>query len=85
MSAPQHDLLCIGNAIVDVLAPVGQDLIDGLGAAAGSMTLIDAATAHAIESRVDIENVTGGGSGANTAVVAARMGAKSGLPRQGHG
>ncbi|MFT8345366.1 adenosine kinase [Gluconobacter oxydans] len=76
MSAPQHDLLCIGNAIVDVLAPVGQDLIDGLGAAAGSMTLIDAPTAHAIESRVDIENVTGGGSGANTAVVAARMGAK---------
>ncbi|EHH68794.1 adenosine kinase [Gluconobacter morbifer] len=76
MSTPQHDLLCIGNAIVDVLASVDQSVAEKLGAAAGSMTLIDAPTAHAIEQHVTVERIAGGGSGANTAVVAARMGAK---------
>ena len=76
MSAPTHDLLCIGNAIVDVLASVDPAVIADLGATPGSMTLIDAATAQAIENQIAVERVAGGGSGANTAVVAARMGAK---------
>ncbi|MFT8483766.1 MAG: adenosine kinase [Gluconobacter cerinus] len=76
MSAPKHDLLCIGNAIVDVLASVDPAVIADLGATPGSMTLIDAATAQDIENRIAVERVAGGGSGANTAVVAARMGAK---------
>lgn len=75
MSSPQHDILCIGNAIVDVLASVEPSVIAELGAVPGGMTLIDAETMQAIEKRVTVERVAGGGSGANTAVVAARMGA----------
>ncbi|MBR0558535.1 adenosine kinase [Neokomagataea anthophila] len=75
MSA-SYDILCIGNAIVDILASVSHETVTALGAVPGSMTLIDAATAHDIEARIQVEQVSGGGSGANTATVAARMGAK---------
>ncbi|GBR51461.1 sugar kinase [Neokomagataea thailandica NBRC 106555] len=70
------DLLCIGNAIVDILAAVPHETVEAFGAAPGSMTLIDAETAQSIQARISVEQVAGGGSGANTAAVAARMGAK---------
>ncbi|MCX5614892.1 adenosine kinase [Bombella saccharophila] len=76
-TALKYDLLCIGNAIVDVLATVTPELLAEFGAAPGSMTLIDAATMAKLEQRIHIEHVAGGGSAANSAVVAARMGAKT--------
>lgn len=78
MTAPTLDLLCIGNAIVDILAPVSHETLAALGSPAGSMTLIDAAQAADIEARIVPEEVMGGGSAANTAVVAARLGARVG-------
>lgn len=76
-TTPKYDLLCVGNAIVDVLATVSAELLQELGAAPGSMTLIDAPTMAQIEQRIHVEQVAGGGSAANSAVVAARMGAKT--------
>lgn len=73
-----YDLLCVGNAIVDMLAAVDAQVVADLGATPGSMTLIDTPTMEKIQTRVAIEQVAGGGSAANTAVVAARMGTRAG-------
>ena len=45
MSQPTIDVIAIGNAIVDVMAPCADDLIDQLGLVRGGMTLIDTARA----------------------------------------
>ena len=76
-TTPEYDLLFVGNAIVDVLATVSADLLAEFGAAPGSMTLIDEQKMAQIEQRIRVEQVAGGGSAANSAVVAARMGAKT--------
>ena len=73
----RFDLLCIGNAIVDVLAPVDAGMPERQGMAPGSMTLIDAARADALYAQLTPERQTGGGSAANTAVVAAALGART--------
>lgn len=77
-AATHYDLLCVGNAIVDMLAYVDTDVVTDLGATPGSMTLIDTPTMEKIQKRIAIEHVSGGGSAANTAVVAARMGVRTG-------
>ena len=41
MSATQFDVIAIGNAIVDVMAPCDDALIERLGMTRGGMTLID--------------------------------------------
>lgn len=76
-SSVQHDILCVGNAIVDMIASVEPEIVTELGAALGSMTLIDTPTMEKIQKRITIGHVSGGGSAANTAVVAARMGARA--------
>ena len=73
----RHDLLCIGNAIVDVLAPVPKGMPEAEGLAPGSMSQIDAARAESLYRRLDRRQQTGGGSAANTAVVAAALGART--------
>ncbi|AQS87556.1 sugar kinase [Neoasaia chiangmaiensis NBRC 101099] len=75
---PTLDLLCIGNAIVDVLAEVSHDALASLGSPPGGMTLIDAEQARSIEAGIMPSRVMGGGSAANTAVVARRLGASVG-------
>ncbi|MXV43805.1 adenosine kinase [Saccharibacter sp. 17.LH.SD] len=74
----RYDLLCVGNAIVDMLASVTVDKVTELGAVPGSMTLIDTPTMENLQKTITVEHVAGGGSAANTAVVAARMGIRSG-------
>lgn len=74
---PSYDLLGIGNAIVDMLAPVTPALLAEFGVQPGNMTLIDEATMRQLQTRVKVERVAGGGSAANTAVVAAHMGART--------
>lgn len=78
MSEAAIDLLCIGNAIVDILAPVSYKTLSLLGAAPGSMILVDADKAAQIESMTTPQEMMGGGSAANTAVVAHRLGARVG-------
>jgi hypothetical protein len=42
MTQPTTDVIAIGNAIVDVMAPCDDALIETLGLSRGGMTLIDA-------------------------------------------
>ncbi|AZI36044.1 putative carbohydrate kinase [Caenibius tardaugens NBRC 16725] len=66
MSAPRYDVLAIGNAIVDVMSPCADDLIEELGMARGGMTLIDTARAHELYDAMGPAREVSGGSAANT-------------------
>ena len=74
---PRFDVLGIGNAIVDVLAPVDEAFISRHDMRKGSMTLIDAARAEAIYAAMPPAQETSGGSAANTCAVAAGLGARA--------
>jgi len=74
--APRFDILGIGNAIVDVLAPVAEQFISKHDMRKGSMTLIDAARAEAIYAAMPPGQETSGGCAANTCAAAAGLGAR---------
>ncbi|WP_238996877.1 adenosine kinase [Entomobacter blattae] len=71
------DLVGIGNAIVDVQAPIEASFLEEHGMVPGSMTLIDAATAKSLYAKIHPIEQTGGGSVANSCVAAARLGVKA--------
>ncbi len=83
---PAFDILGIGNAIVDVLAPVPAGFPQAQGMSPGSMSLIDAARADQITATLPALAPGGetlgavqhssGGSAANSCVVAAGLGAR---------
>lgn len=67
-------LLGISNAIVDVLAHVESRFLDEIGAAPGSMTLIDRARAREVYSAMGPATEMSGGSVANTVAGFANLG-----------
>ena len=69
------DLLCLGNAIVDVLTPVDDAFLTDRQMAKGGMSLVDEAQAEALHAAMRSDIVVSGGSAANTAVGARRLGA----------
>lgn len=73
------DILAIGNAIMDVIAPVPDDIIARYGILKGSMTLVDEADAVSLTKAVASygPREIAGGSGANTIVGAAALGANT--------
>lgn len=73
--APQYDVIAIGNAIVDVMAPCSDDDIVGLGLAKGGMTLVDTDQAHALYAAMGPAREISGGSAANTLAGLAALGA----------
>ena len=75
MTAPALDLLCLGNAIVDVLATVDDAFLAEREIAKGGMNLIDEARAESLYAAMGRTLVVSGGSAANTAVGAAKLGA----------
>ena len=75
-ASPRFDLLCIGNAIVDVVARTDDAFLSRHDMRKGGMALIDAAAAEALYSQMPPGIETSGGSAANTAAVAASLGAK---------
>jgi sugar/nucleoside kinase (ribokinase family) len=75
-SAPRFDVLAIGNAIVDVVAPSDDAFLQRHAMAKGGMTLIDAAAADALYAAMPPGQESSGGSAANTAAVAAMLGAR---------
>ncbi|WP_270938687.1 adenosine kinase [Falsiroseomonas oryzae] len=79
VTAPELDLLGIGNAIVDVLARAEDGFLAGHGMAKGTMTLIDAAVADRIYAAMGPGVESSGGSAANTCAVAAALGARVGF------
>jgi len=73
----QVQLLGISNAIVDVLAHVGHDIVENIGVVPGSMNLIDEQRAHEIYSMMGPATEMSGGSVANTIAGFANLGGRA--------
>jgi fructokinase len=73
---PRFDILGIGNAIVDVVAPVHEAFLTRHDMRKGAMTLIGAGDADRIYASMPPGQETSGGSAANTCAFAAALGAK---------
>ncbi len=76
MPAPKYDVIAIGNAIVDVMAPCDDALIGQLGLNRGGMTLVDADGALSLYEAMGPAKEISGGSAANTLAGLAALGAK---------
>ena len=76
MTAPNYDILGIGNAIVDVVAAVEDPFLSRHDMHKGAMMLVDAASAEAIYRAMPPARESSGGSAANTCAVAANLGAR---------
>jgi sugar/nucleoside kinase (ribokinase family) len=74
MSQPRTDVIAIGNAIVDVMAPCRDELIVELGLTRGGMTLVDEAQAQALYAAMGPAKEISGGSAANTLAGLAALG-----------
>jgi sugar/nucleoside kinase (ribokinase family) len=66
VSQPSIQVIAIGNAIVDVMAPCADDLIEQLGLVRGGMTLVDTRQAHDLYAAMGPAREISGGSAANT-------------------
>lgn len=76
MPAPRFDVIAIGNAIVDVMVPCDDALIQQLDMAKGGMTLIDTPRAHALYQAMGPAREISGGSAANTLAGIAALGGR---------
>ncbi|WP_372424080.1 adenosine kinase [Salinarimonas chemoclinalis] len=76
---PELDVLTLGNAIVDVIAHTDDAFLVSEKLHKGSMNLIDEARAEDLYARMGQAAIISGGSGANTAVGAASLGARAGF------
>lgn len=76
MSLPTTDVIAIGNAIVDVMAPCDDAQVERLGMARGGMTLIDTDRARELYEAMGPAREVSGGSAANTLAGLAALGAK---------
>lgn len=68
------EVVTVGHALVDVLAPVDDAVVAGLGLEKGTMTLVDGVRSEAIVSALRPQAAVSGGSAANTAVGVAALG-----------
>jgi fructokinase len=76
MEKPRFDIIGIGNAIVDVVAPTDHAFLSKHDMPPGSMQLIDADRAEALYAAMPPGRESSGGSVANTCAVAAGLGAR---------
>jgi len=74
--APRFDILGIGNAIVDVVAPVPESFITHHDLHKGGMALIDTERADQLYAAMPAGIESSGGSVANSCAVAAQLGAR---------
>ena len=79
MPDPRLDVLCIGNAIVDVIANAGDDFLAAEGLVKGSMRLIDAYEAERLYAHMGPAHQVSGGSAGNTAAGVAALGGRAGF------
>src|SRR3954452_18605258 len=82
MPDPRLDVLCIGNAIVDVIANASDDFLSAEGLVKGSMRLIDADEAERLYGHMGPAHQVSGGSAGNTAAGVAALGARAGFVGQ---
>jgi sugar/nucleoside kinase (ribokinase family) len=73
--AAQVEVVAVGHAIVDVLAPSPDDLVARFGLVKGTMTLVDDARSEEIYAALGPATEASGGSAANTAACLASLGA----------
>jgi sugar/nucleoside kinase (ribokinase family) len=76
------DVLCIGNAIVDVIAAADDEFLAREGLDKGSMRLIDAEEATRLYGRMGPGREISGGSAGNTAAGVAMLGGRAGFVGQ---
>jgi len=76
MSRAKYDVLGIGNAIVDVIAPAEDDFLVSHGIQRGGMTLIDETRAETLYAALGPATVASGGSAGNTIAGLASFGGK---------
>jgi adenosine kinase len=76
MASATYDVLCIGNAIVDILARTDEAFLKAQGMTKGNMSLIDEARAAAIYNAMGPAIEISGGSAANTIVGLADFGGR---------
>ena len=74
---PRFDVLTIGNAIVDIIAPTTDDFLARNGIIKAAMNLIDADRAEALYAAMSQRVETSGGSAGNTAAGVAGFGGKA--------
>jgi len=79
MTQPRLDVLCIGNAIVDVIADADDAFLGQQGLTKGSMRLIDEAEAERLYGVMGPGRELSGGSAGNTAAGLAAFGCKVGF------
>ena len=77
MTTAKYDVLGIGNAIFDVFAQTDENFLSGHGMIKGGMALIDEARALSIYRDMGPATEMSGGSGANTIVGVANLGART--------
>jgi sugar/nucleoside kinase (ribokinase family) len=75
--ALRFDVLTIGNAIVDIIAPTEEDILLKLGVTKGMMRLIEADEAARIYDMIGPAVETSGGSAGNTAAGVASFGGRA--------
>jgi sugar/nucleoside kinase (ribokinase family) len=73
------DLVAIGSPLLDVLEVVSDEVLDQVGLAKGSMTLIDLAQATTVQQVMHAPRFVSGGSVANTAVGLSELGGRAGF------
>src|SRR4051794_41935052 len=83
MPDPRLDVLCIGNAIVDVIANASDDFLTNEGLVKGSMRLIDADEAERLCAHMGPAHQVSGGSAGNTAAGVAALGGGAAFVGQG--
>jgi sugar/nucleoside kinase (ribokinase family) len=79
MPEPRLDVLCIGNAIVDVIADATDEFLHREGLVKGTMRLIDAEEAERLYSHMGPAHQVSGGSAGNTAAGVAALGGRAGF------
>ena len=79
MTDSRLDVLCIGNAIVDVIANATDEFLDAEGLVKGSMRLIDPEEAERLYSHMGPAHQVSGGSAGNTAAGIAAFGGRAGF------
>jgi sugar/nucleoside kinase (ribokinase family) len=82
MADTRLDVLCIGNAIVDVIAATDDQFLAAEGLDKGSMRLIDAEEATRLYGKMGPGREISGGSAGNTAAGIAMLGGKAGFVGQ---
>jgi sugar/nucleoside kinase (ribokinase family) len=77
MDTSRYDIVGIGNAIVDIIAPSDDDFLVAHGLHKGTMRLVDEATAEKLYRAMGQTTIVSGGSAANTIIGAAKLGSRA--------